>query len=399
MSKRLNSLILDYLWLVWVISSLSFVRFYVYVARALGYRNRMIAKPNKTRFGTPKIIFQVTTKGGIPIVQKTIDQIQEVCQKIEYTKYEVWVVTDAEEEFRNCRTIIVPREYSCNAVFKGRALQYVVELRSTEKKNTNDIYVFHLDDESVVTEQTVCSILTYLENKPAPITEGLILYPLHENEIIKISNMLDTIRPFCCFECMEFMKKGNPAYMHGSNLLVRSDVEEKVGWDNGKTFAEDSLFAIAARKKLGSAAFGWHGAVVEEKSPRNLRDVIRQRKRWFYGLVQNLKYLTFRDKMLQVTRALIWSSGFISGLVSIFALLIPQDIPAVLRVFFLMASLLWLLSYQIGAFLNSRHLSRSKRLTFHLLTLASTPLIGIIECSIPMLSVIRRPGTFEVIEK
>jgi cellulose synthase/poly-beta-1,6-N-acetylglucosamine synthase-like glycosyltransferase len=198
---------------------------------------------------------------------------------------------------------------------------------------------------------------------------------------------------------MDFMKRGNPAYMHGSNLLLRSDVEEEVGWNNGKTFAEDSLFAIAARRKLGSGVFGWHGGVVEEKSPYNLRDIFRQRKRWFYGLIQNLKYLALREKILQVTRALIWSSGFVSGLVSIFALLIPQNIPVVLRIFFLMASVLWLLSYQIGAFLNSRYLSRLKRLQFHLLTLASTPLIGMIECAIPVLSLIRRPRTFEVIEK
>jgi egghead protein (zeste-white 4 protein) len=407
LSKRWGRLIFDnpwlvwanYLWLVWIISSLSFVRFYVYVMHALTHRHSMIAKPDKTRFGTPKIIFQVTTKGGIPIVQKTINQIHEVCKRIDYAKYEVWVVTDVEEEFRNCRTIIVPKEYSCDAVFKGRALQYAVELRSTEKKNTDSIYVFHLDDESLVDEQTVCSILTYLEDTPAPISEGLILYPLHEKEIVKISNLLDTIRPFCCFECMDFMKRGNPAYMHGSNLLVRSDVEEEVGWNNGKTFAEDSLFAIAARRKLGPGVFGWHGGVVEEKSPYNLRDIFRQRKRWFYGLIQNLRYLTLKDKILQVTRALIWSSGFISGLVSIFALSILQIIPVILRIFFLVASVLWLLSYQIGAFMNSKHLSRLKRFQFHLLTLISTPFIGMIECMIPILSVIRRPRTFEVVEK
>jgi hypothetical protein len=311
----------------------------------------------------------------------------------------VWVVTDAREEFMHCRTIKVPEGYSCNAVFKGRALQYAVELRSKENKNTDEIYVFHLDDESLITEQTLCSVLCYLEEDPAPISEGLIVYPLHENEIIKVSNLLDTIRPFCCYECMEFMKNGNPAYMHGSNLLVRSDVEETVGWDNGKTFAEDSLFAIAARRKLGSSVFGWHGGVVEEKSPYNLRDIFRQRKRWFYGLVQNLKHLSSKDKILQVIRALVWSSGFISGLVSIFALLVPQDIYPPLRIFFLIASSLWLLSYQIGAFLNSRNLSFSKRLRFHMLTLISTPLIGMIECSIPVLSVIRKPRTFEIIEK
>jgi beta-1,4-mannosyltransferase len=93
------------------------------------------------------------------------------------------------------------------------------------------------------------------------------------------------------------MKRGNPAYMHGSNILLRSDVEEIVGWENGKTIAEDSLFAINARIKCGKGLFGWHGGVVEEKSPLSLRDFVKQRQRWFWGLIQNLKFISFRDKV------------------------------------------------------------------------------------------------------
>jgi len=389
-------MILDDLWLVWILSSLSFVRFYVYVT---AYFSTIIAKPLKTRFGTPQIIFQITTKGGISVVQETIDRIHAVCSGIEYKKYEVWVVTDAEERFENCRTVKVPTEYSCNAVFKGRALQYAVELRSLEKKNTESTYIFHLDDESQITEQTICSILAFLETNPASISEGLIVYPLYEGQRIKISNLLDTMRPFCCFECVDFMSRGNPAYVHGSNLLVRSDIEEKVGWDNGKTIAEDTLFAVTARRKLGSGVFGWHGGIIEEKSPNNLRDSFRQRSRWFIGLIQNLKYLTLKERILQVTRALIWSSGFLSALVSFFSLLIPQNIPGPLRIVFSITSVLWLLSYQIGAYWNGRYLSPLKRLQYHLMTFVSSPVIGLIECSMPIVAIVHRPQKFEVIKK
>lgn len=381
---------------MWLISSLSLLRFYIFVIR---HRKKIIGKPLRTRFRTPEIIFQITTKGRIPIVQKTIDRLNEVCKKIRYSKYEVWVVTDADEEFQSCRTIRVTPKYSCNAIFKGRALQYGVEIRKLEKKNTGGTYVFHLDDESLVTQSTVCNILSFLEDSPAPISEGLILYPLAENDTIKISNLLDTIRPFCCFECVDFMNKGNPAYLHGSNLLVRSDVEEQVGWDNGETIAEDSLFAIKARRKLGSDLFGWHGGVVEEKSPHNLRDTMRQRKRWFYGLIQNLKYLCLKDKIIQIIRALIWSLGFVSGIISLLSLFIFQEIPFFLRIFFLFASILWLLSYQIGAYLNSAYLSRSRRLKFHLATLLFSPIISLLECSFPILAMLQKPKTFEVIDK
>jgi hypothetical protein len=63
---------LQYLWIVWLVSSLSLARVFVYV---LAYRSRMIAKPTRERFGTPSIIFQITTKGNIPIVQESVNRV------------------------------------------------------------------------------------------------------------------------------------------------------------------------------------------------------------------------------------------------------------------------------------------------------------------------------------
>lgn len=389
-------MIWDYLWLVWIVSSLSFIRHYIYV---FAYFRKLVARPTKTRFHTPKIIFQITTKGNIPIVQQTIDRIHTVCETIEYAKYEVWVVTDADEKFGKCRIVKVPANYTCNAEYKARALQYAVTLREKENKSNLETYIFHLDDESLITEQTVRSTLTFLEDRPSLVSEGLIIYPVHQEESFRITHFFDTLRPFCCFECINFMNDGKPAYIHGSNLLVRSDIETKVGWDNGTTVAEDTLFAVTAKRRFGQEVFGWHGGVIEEKSPYTLQDLIRQRKRWFYGLIQNLKYLTLKEKFSQVSRALLWSSGFLSGIISIVALIIPQNIPTLLKFVFWICSLLWLLSYQIGAFMNGKYLNVPKRLAFHFLTLVFSPVVGLVECSVPILTLISRPKTFEVIKK
>ncbi len=393
----------EYLWIVWIFSSVLFIRFYVYIA---AFGKKLISKPLKEKFGTPRLIFQVTTKGNILIVQNTVDRINSVCKEIGYEKYELWVVTDAQEQFQNCRTISVPPEFSCNALYKGRALQYAVEVRQKEGKNTEEISVFHLDDESLITKQTLCSVLTYLEgNNPKPISEGLIIYPLREKEKIKFSNLMDTLRPFCCFECLEFMNTGKPAYIHGSNLLIRSDIEEKVGWQNGKTLAEDTLFAIQAKKKIGTQAFGWHGGVVEEQSPLNFPDLMKQRKRWFCGLLQNLKYLTRMEKASQTGRAILWTSGFIAGIASIFAWIGPylnmpyQNIPLEFKILFTITSVMWLLAYQIGVLMNGKYLSLKKRVEFHFMTLLFSIPIGLIECAVPLVSVINKPKSFEVIKK
>ena len=386
----------NYLWLIWVLSSILFIRFYFYL---ISQHSKLIAKPPRERFGTPKIIFQVTTKGNIGIVQNTIDRVNNVCAEIEYKKYELWAVTDAQEKFEGCRTIVVPPSYSCNAIHKGRALQYAVEVRRKENKCDKDTFIFHLDDESLITKQTLCSILCYLEDNPKPISEGLIIYPVQEKEEIKISNLMDTLRPFCCYECLALMSGGNPAYIHGSNLLVRSDVEDEVGWTNGKTIAEDTLFAINARLKFGKGVFGWHGGVVEEKSPLNLKDLIKQRRRWFYGFIMNMKFFERGEKIRQAGRALIWTSGLVSGIASIFAFFIYQDIFWPLKIFFTTTSLMWLFSYQIGAYVNGKYLPLKRRISYHLLALVSSIVIGLLECLTPVIAIIKKPKTFEVIQK
>jgi len=159
------------------------------------------------------------------------------------------------------------------------------------------------------------------------------------------------------------------------------------------------LFAISARIKCGERIFGWHGGVVEEKSPLSLRDFAKQRQRWFYGLVQNLKFLSFRDKVSQSVRAIVWSLGFFSGSVSIVALVVPQAIPDYLRIAFFITTFLWFCSYQIGAFFNGRYLPFKRRAWFHFLVLASSFFLGIVESVTPMLALLKHPKTFEVVKK
>jgi cellulose synthase/poly-beta-1,6-N-acetylglucosamine synthase-like glycosyltransferase len=180
-------------------------------------------------------------------------------------------------------------------------------------------------------------------------------------------------------------------------------VEEEIGWANGKTIAEDSLFAVIARTKLGEYIFGWHGGVIEEKSPLSLRDFAKQRQRWFYGIVQNLKYFSLKEKVSQSLRAFVWSLGFFSGLVAVIVLVplpeLIQIIPDPIRIAFVLTTILWFCSYQIGAFFNSQYLPIRRRIWFHFLVFASSFFLGIVESATPLLALLKRPKTFEVVKK
>jgi len=63
----------DYLCMIRIFWSLLFIRFYIHIAI---YRSKLIFNPLKEKFGTSKMIFQVTTKGSIPIVQETMAHVK-----------------------------------------------------------------------------------------------------------------------------------------------------------------------------------------------------------------------------------------------------------------------------------------------------------------------------------
>jgi len=61
-----------------------------------------------------------------------------------------------------------------------------------------------------------------------------------------------------------------PMHMHGSNLLVRSDIEDSIGWNFGPTLAEDEIFGYKIYDKYGSKSLDWHGGILLEQPPLNI---------------------------------------------------------------------------------------------------------------------------------
>jgi cellulose synthase/poly-beta-1,6-N-acetylglucosamine synthase-like glycosyltransferase len=215
--------------------------------------------------------------------------------------------------------------------------------------------------------------------------------------------------------------------MHGSNLLVRSDIEDVIGWSFGPTLAEDQLFGYKVYKKYGPKSLGWHGGMLLEQPPLNIKDHFMQRRRWVLGSLQNISEFPIIHKFKVMFKLSTYFLGFISGIVSIFLyfhlqfpklldLLSLQDIishlniveigPRVNEIIGTMSAesifntlstgtatditiglmlifpyILWLFSYQVGLFLNLRYsgIIFKKRVFMHLQTLILSVLIGLIE--------------------
>ena len=227
----------------------------------------------KTR-STKKIVFQFCSRDAPLVVYQAIKRVHHECKAVGYSNYQVDLVTDTEVPNMimkkiNARNVVVPSDYQTNppVKYKARALQYAIDQRKKRHQANARRWIYLLDEESMVTEQTVRALLQYISKKDAkPIAEGGIIYPnnfFHQNLFCSVA---ETLRTYVCYDCVTQMSSGGmPSHIHGSNLLVRADLEAQIGWAHEKgDFSEDQRFAWEATLKLGPGLFGWHGGTIEE---------------------------------------------------------------------------------------------------------------------------------------
>ncbi|VFJ15319.1 glycosyltransferase family 2 protein [Candidatus Nitrosocosmicus franklandus] len=384
----------------------------------------------------PKIIFQITTRSATKtsVVKRGIQSIIESCKFTKYSKYEIIIVTEDVNDKKTlqglpCEVLCVDQSFTPNAIKKARALQYAVLHRRKQRKQNSSHWIFHMDDESYVVPQTILSILKFIREKKGIASEGPIFYPLKFEKANRITALAESMRSFGCFECVTHMHNPPPIHMHGSNLLVRSDVEDKIGWEFGPILAEDQRFGYELFKKYGRNSMGWHGGILLEQPPLNIKDHFMQRRRWVIGNLQNIENFSKFFKFRLIYKCTSFFLGFVSGVISLclaFYINIPkvsnvfsyasfdwnnnvafdfsvwvdrithinsnyneifrpltdiQIFDSTLALILLFSWVVWLFSYQAGLFLNLRYtrIGWFKRIILHIQTFILAPFLGLLE--------------------
>jgi beta-1,4-mannosyltransferase len=375
--------VLGYIWLLWLVPAPCFVYFFIsFVRENRKLINKDLSEPIPRH---ARIIFQITSKNCPPIVHDAVNRVIEVASKNGYTNYRVDVVTDRQATIKGAHMIVVPQAYQTknHARFKSRSLHYAVEYRRLRQDNTKDMWILHLDEESFITSQTLISILKYLGGqKPALVSEGPIIYP-NKMFDIGITRYSDSLRPYTCYNCVSQMTSSVPLNMHGSNLLVRADIEDTIGWDfDGIGASEDQRFGHEVWRKMGSV-FGWHGGLLEEQPPLTVSDFISQRRRWLLGNIANSRVakLPWQKKVNSMVQTTSWIVGFPAGIATMLAFILPQNIPLWLHIVLVGSTSLWLLSYQIGLEHNIQpfHFKRLRKIKEHIIMLILTVPLGLLE--------------------
>jgi hypothetical protein len=282
-----------------------------------------------------KVIFQVTTRGeNVGAVKRGVYSVLYWAEK--YLKdFEVWIVTEEGSPLvpfdfpRRVRLISVPRSYSTvmNTKYKARALNYACYLRKKMGYDSSNVWVYFMDEESVVGEDTVLGIIDFIEEKRGEIGQGLIVYPNFWGKSL-LTSLADSVRSSTDVTLFRVqIEMGKLPWMHGSHVLVRADVEGSVCWDFGVTWGEDSLFGIRSQER--GYRVGWLKGKLYEQSPFNIRDFLKQRRRWFFHSLDAIrrKDVPSWSKLFYLYSALIWLTGLPSGVISLINLIDPSGWP------------------------------------------------------------------------
>ena len=358
------------------------------------------------------VVFRIVTRGDQPVtVIATVNAVLEAMRARPSFRYRVEVVSDVPVEglpsHASVHAIVVPADFetSNGATHKARALHYALCASTLP----DDTWIMHLDEESHVTEELIAGIREAVSEEERTgahrIGQGLITYHrgLASNKLFSLADSIrvgDDLGRFHLQYRMHRILFG----MHGSFLLVRSSVERQVGFDfpPEACTTEDTTWAL---RQMGAGnRFRWVDGTVVEQSPGNLRDFVRQRRRWFTGMwwAARRTPVARRYRTPLIFAMALWTVGWTGFAYSMLHIFSGVDVPHPIAVVGDAIFAVFVSNYVLGLWIS---LSRQggwptlRRMWFLLLQLVTIPIFTVLEGSSVVYSLLSPERRFHVVDK
>eukprot|EP00899_Mesostigma_viride_P000816 jgi/Mesvir1/10735/Mv13807-RA.2 len=270
----------------------------------------MVAIPlhvaDETLPGGARLFFRIVTRGCNPnlVARNAQHAFAVLFSCLPRCSFRVEVVTDnplalsdrlpAECE-GNVYELLVPSSFSTKtgAKYKARALHFAILASPADSSD----WIVHLDEETSFGVDTVEGIVAHCTREAGlvasgrqvygSIGQGVILYGRVEPIEHYVNTLADCVRVADDYGKFRLQYQAGEAWigMHGSYVVCSNAVEKAVGFDHGVqgSITEDAYFALMARAR--GVHFRWIDRFMYEQSPFSVMDFIRQRRRWFGGLV------------------------------------------------------------------------------------------------------------------
>lgn len=146
---------------------------------------------------TPLICFRVVTRGDFPqLVKENVSKNLSNCSEAGVENFIIEVVSDRAIQLAQrsrIREVVVPATYKPRggAMYKARALQYCLE--PSVNILSDDDYVVHLDEETIMTSDSIRGILNFVLEKKYDFGQGVITYA--NGQVVNwLTTLADSIR-------------------------------------------------------------------------------------------------------------------------------------------------------------------------------------------------------------
>eukprot|EP00801_Mesodinium_rubrum_P003536 Mrub_03536.p1 GENE.Mrub_03536~~Mrub_03536.p1 ORF type:complete len:477 (-),score=41.68 Mrub_03536:6-1331(-) len=253
----------------------------------------------------PEIHIRFVSKGINPqqICDSLID-IQEVVTDDRVKRNANWyveVVTDNYMDLgpknANVHQIVVPQDYVCpkRTLFKARALHYASCTVDTDQ----NAWIIHMDEESYFDVENASKLVDFCDNEnflikyknQAPsFANGPISYFKNESIDNLFISLVDAVRTGeDLFKYQWSYPLFNKCYLgiKGSNWIIHSEIERNHGFDVGLNRSVGEDWACSLTFNNLGYPIKWAPVQVQEQSPFNFYDFMKQRNRWQKSIFLN----------------------------------------------------------------------------------------------------------------
>ncbi len=363
-----------------------------------------------------RICWRIVTAGrNIEVVLRTIRRCQSEMAKTPLAPYIIEIVMDYGDNIlllpqhdKDVRVIVVPKDYRTpnNSRFKARALHYAL-LHSSISDTT---WIVHLDEETQPTSSSIKGICKFIRQEELSqklhVGQGGLVYH-REWEKYPFLTLADTVRTGDDFARFYFQHRlGVTLFgLHGSYIVVRNDVEKATGgFDFGPQgdITEDAFWAVKAMESGFRCA--WIDGYLEEQSCMSLLDFLRQRRRWFQGLVKVSLYapVKLRWRLCLGLNTMLWGLAPFTMLYTFINLFYNVDINVIIRALASYSFATFATLYVTGLKANmDEHgiTGRGTRILLTLLLFVLLPVFATMECLGVLWAMLAPVKGFQVVKK
>jgi egghead protein (zeste-white 4 protein) len=358
------------------------------------------------------VSWRIVSRGtNVSALRSTIERCQREMAARPLFPYVIEVVVDGEmrdlPEGPDIRYVIVPSDYETpnGSLFKARALQYVLEYSPLPE----DAWIVHLDEETQPTRSGIEGIAQMIREEETAgtlrIGQGCILYhrDWKRHPILTLADMVRTGDDLSRFHFQH--KLGLTIFgMHGSYIVVRNSVAKEVGFDFGPqgSITEDAFWALVQMHNGRRAR--WCDGYLEEQSTQSTLDFVKQRRRWFLGLMKVSRHapVPLRWRLPLGINTIIWALAPLGFLYTVTHLFYGTAVPEVVRATANIAYGAYVVLYVMGLRINLDQAGEHrwwKRQLWYISTVLLLPLFSTLEAAGVLYGFVKPEAGFHVVKK